>query len=513
MNALRLPIAIAVILFMTLTGLFASDPVPNETVAPVQSGALTIESNVPYSKVYIDGVYRGDTPLTLPAIEPGMHQILVMKEGHYDEIYSVTITSGTKTDIKVKLKMITGMLIVSEIPENTDFELIIGTKSYKTRWVELPEGTYDLTIREFGYADRKTTIRIIRLTNTELSGKLEAAIFDINGLHAAKKSFNPDNPSNLGKTDIFFSVTAPGSGRMVIRDPTGKKIQSVDTEPFVTWKQNLSWDGTDANGAKVKDGIYSVQMEASGTGSSDSSTQDTSIQIDRSITYPLTGNDAGIGSSGPVVSASLMPRNGLLLNVGVSRYASLFCPYISLTAGVFDFLEAGFRADTLVDSDLNNAFKLSAGIKAGIKKGNARSAVSLVYRGQTASPGDFVSLNRNGVSLAPAFEYRTGPLTTGFCTALSFGNDAGLFAAPYLTASLGLSTRFVYGNFSTDAWINDDTSAFGTAFNAFRTWTTGLSIQYIIPSTNLQLSAEGGYRNPFDDGRLFFFRGAFGVLY
>lgn len=97
--------------------------------------------------------------------------------------------------------------------------------------------------------------------------------------------------------------------------------------------------------------------------------------------------------------------------------------------------------------------------------------------------------------------------------ALSYGDEKGFFNSPYATASLGLATRALFGSLSTGAWINADTGAFGADFKALGAWSTGLSIQYLLPSTNLLVSAEGGYKNAFDNGRFFFFRGGFGVLY
>jgi len=512
----RLSISIAVIFFLAAAALSAEDS--NVMVTQDKTGKLTIESDVIDSKIYLDGVYRGNAPLSLSGIEPGLHQILVMKEGYYNEIYPITVMKGTTTSIMVQLSLITGMLVIKDIPENTNFELIVDGKSIQMNWMDLREGTHEITIREFGYVDHSETVRIIRKTTTELSGKLEKAAFSASDLHGAKRSFNPDNPSNLGKVDFSFSVTAPGTGRMIIKDATGTKIQTIEIEPFTTWKQNVIWDGTDAKGAKVTDGAYTAILEATDADLSEANssavlTREMPLLIDRSIAYPFTASDAGIGSSGPVVSASLLPQGALHLDFGASIYSSLFSPNISVTVSPLSFLEAGIRADAIVDPESNSAFNFTGGLKAGRKTGNAHSAIALVYRAQTASIKGTIPMNRNGLSLSPAFEYTTGLLTSGVYAALTYGNDKGFFNSGFATASLGLSTRIVAGNFSTGAWINGDTLAFGANFRALGAWSTGLSVQCMLPSTNLQVSAECGYRNAFDDGRIAFLRGGFGVLY
>jgi len=67
------------------------------TVPPVvapATGSLSVTTTPAGATIFIDGVWRGVSPATVPGLAPGSHTLLLMMNGYNDLTATVTITAG-----------------------------------------------------------------------------------------------------------------------------------------------------------------------------------------------------------------------------------------------------------------------------------------------------------------------------------------------------------------------------------------------------------------------------------
>jgi hypothetical protein len=74
----------------------AADPAP-------MTGVLRIDSDVPGAQVFVDRVFSGATPVTIPNVTPGTHRLNVSAPGYDGVAETLEITAGPR-DVLIKLK-------------------------------------------------------------------------------------------------------------------------------------------------------------------------------------------------------------------------------------------------------------------------------------------------------------------------------------------------------------------------------------------------------------------------
>jgi hypothetical protein len=78
----------------------AAAPAP----APPQNGAVRIQTNPPWAKVYIDNIERGTTPaITLFPLSAGPHKIRIVKDGFAEYADSLTIRGSDTVLLRIQL--------------------------------------------------------------------------------------------------------------------------------------------------------------------------------------------------------------------------------------------------------------------------------------------------------------------------------------------------------------------------------------------------------------------------
>ena len=68
------------------------------TAAPAGTGSLTVTTTPAGTAVYIDGAFRGLSPLVVSGISPGSHTVVLKLEGYQDLSAPVTITAGVMNE-------------------------------------------------------------------------------------------------------------------------------------------------------------------------------------------------------------------------------------------------------------------------------------------------------------------------------------------------------------------------------------------------------------------------------
>ncbi|MGI6632817.1 MAG: PEGA domain-containing protein [Bacillota bacterium] len=115
-----------------------------------RAGRLSITSVPDGSRVYIDGVQRGKTPLVVTCA-PGECQILVRKEGYRDHSATVSVASMKEAKYEASLEQITGSLYVTSVPSGASVYVGDVPKGTTPVKVDLPPGRHQLRFELEGY--------------------------------------------------------------------------------------------------------------------------------------------------------------------------------------------------------------------------------------------------------------------------------------------------------------------------------------------------------------------------
>jgi PEGA domain-containing protein len=74
----------------------SSAPEPPVVEAPLESGTLRIDADVPKAQVFIDRQFVGTTPLTAENVKPGTHQVNVTAEGFDGIAQTIDVEPGPR---------------------------------------------------------------------------------------------------------------------------------------------------------------------------------------------------------------------------------------------------------------------------------------------------------------------------------------------------------------------------------------------------------------------------------
>ncbi|MCX7846381.1 MAG: PEGA domain-containing protein, partial [Dictyoglomaceae bacterium] len=117
-------------------------------------GNLSIYSNPSGAEVYLNGVYRGITPLTISDLSPGTYQIQLRRSGYKDLLSSVIVTSGTTSSYNFTLTPLLGIINIFSSPSGAEVYI---DRIYKGKTPlslsDVPSGTYDIRVILPGYEE------------------------------------------------------------------------------------------------------------------------------------------------------------------------------------------------------------------------------------------------------------------------------------------------------------------------------------------------------------------------
>ena len=281
MNKTKIVFIVIILIFflpVILSARNVSD-ITTDTFEETSGRGLRISSNPSGVKVFINGVERGLTPVAFEALSPGEHQITLTKEGYRERRFNVTLFSGSRLDVSIKMEELRGLALVSVYKEEDSPELLpfdpqisasaldesgysVSLSHDNKTLLNLPVGYHTIRARAFGWEDTAVTVYVNEYTTVAADIFMKSAAFRIENSSQSRKRFNAANPNNLGSTDYRFEVSAPGTGTISILNKNGGIVYTRQLNQFSTRFQNVTWNGRDADGNPLPDGIYTVLIEA-----------------------------------------------------------------------------------------------------------------------------------------------------------------------------------------------------------------------------------------------------------
>ena len=161
-------------------------PQPNRAIASCifnviskvvpQYGKIKVTSSPSYAEVYLDGTYRGKTPITLSNVKVGKHTIKVTKKDYYDYSETVQVRGNVTTPVFAPLQPIprTGSLDIDSDPSYAEVYLD-GVYQGRTSLTipNLEVGKYQIRISKDGYYDWYSTAQVKQNITTPVFAPLE----------------------------------------------------------------------------------------------------------------------------------------------------------------------------------------------------------------------------------------------------------------------------------------------------------------------------------------------------
>ncbi|MCY4420948.1 MAG: SUMF1/EgtB/PvdO family nonheme iron enzyme [Gammaproteobacteria bacterium] len=131
-------------------------------LAPVhlQTGTshVLIDSTPSGAHVFIEGIQKGTTPLTIALAPNAQHRLTLTKPGYRPSRQSLRIRPGEQQTVNARLEAILGTVIVHPVPEDAEV-LVQGQSAGHGRLrLSLPSAPHRLEVRKSGYQNHAQTV-------------------------------------------------------------------------------------------------------------------------------------------------------------------------------------------------------------------------------------------------------------------------------------------------------------------------------------------------------------------
>ena len=494
--------------------------ITGDTFEEAEGSGLHIRTAPAGVRVFIDGVERGQTPLLITTLRPGVYSVRLVRDGYRERSFRVTLSGKSRMVVSIEMEAVTGQLRVNVSraegsPPDLPFVPLIdgGRGESADTLLTLPPGQRTIRIRAFGWEEAVESVYVEENFPVTINVTLKPARFIVSGATASRRTFNPENSGALGETSFHFTVSAPGSGTLRIHDQSGAEVYAAPIGPFETWSQKVSWNGRDNSGAAVPDGRYLAVISAESLLSdSENAAQELPlyVQIDYSLAiYPLALADGIPGLLfAPVPSvlpAGSFQITGLFL-LGIfsvpektaadqSDNNFLFPLEFAFRVSALNRLEFGgsFNVNALREGDAGLGFTLSAKyvFLSGAFPLGLAAGLSYTY----ANPGgEFPPGAGRGVGLYLPLSLNIGPVKAVFSPGTRWpGPDdsiprltlsaGALFRGDWYTLGLSLREEFDFTNSGSRA---------GIPFSERLRFHGGLELNIYPPPSYLVYTLSGG---------------------
>lgn len=141
-----------------------------------QYGNIKVTSSPSYAEVYLDGAYRGKTPITLSNVKVGKHTIKVTKKDYYNYSEMVQVKGSSTTYVFARLKPVprTGSIHINSTPSNAKAYLAGAYRGRTPLTISnLEIGEYQIKISKDGYYDWYSTVRVKQNITAQVFAQLE----------------------------------------------------------------------------------------------------------------------------------------------------------------------------------------------------------------------------------------------------------------------------------------------------------------------------------------------------
>lgn len=189
-----------------------------------------VSSNIPGAQITVDG--KSDpawiTPFTVPNLTPGLHSVVVVKQGYTVAQRNVTIEAGVVTPLNVELGVPTGEINIVTTPPGVDV-LIDGEPAGKTPVQKaLSVGKHTFTLQAPGMEPYTSNFEI------RYDGYIVTKRIDLSGAMVASTGVVEIRTTPPGATISAGGKVLGGTTPTSIRLPAGRHMLSISLAGYQT---------------------------------------------------------------------------------------------------------------------------------------------------------------------------------------------------------------------------------------------------------------------------------------
>jgi hypothetical protein len=405
------------------------------TQETAEASSVTVDSSPEDAEVFLNNSYSGTTPLTLEDLKPGTYLLTVRKSGYYTVTRWIDVEAEQRLELAFTLERITGYLDIDVAQE--DPVIIVDGSRRNSATLELPVGVHRVRIRKFGYQDAERTVVIKERQTTRVKLDLNPATFTVEDLALSRSVVNPRNPGRLGEVVARFRVTAPGSGRIRVRNAADEIVWARDIGPFETWEQQVRWPAELRDGRPAPEGRYRITVAAEGSEpEAPEARAEASLRVSSAALIRYRSLWSGASGALYAPSAEVLPRSSVQLSVFAGAHeapellsGTLRVPtQLGLRFGLGADLELDLTGTAyLYNVSESNRYQGTVALKwqaLRTELGGDRAETGDAGEGQTTRPERHFSL---GALLRGTYHSRTG--RNGFAAPDTLTDFAGFSAA------------------------------------------------------------------------------------
>ena len=188
----------------------------------------------------------------------------------------------------------------SNLGKNEFLRLLVAQISYQDPLNPMQGHEFAAQLAQFSSVEQLVNIGDVLAKNGELNGLLAQSVNSgvASGLigKSVETKSNQINWPGEGITEMNFKLESSAkSVTVTIRDKAGNVVRKFDLDGRSDGEHKLEWDGTDASGARLTEGVYTYSVDA--LDAADKAVAATTIfrgQVDR-ITFGADGIRLWIG--------------------------------------------------------------------------------------------------------------------------------------------------------------------------------------------------------------------------
>ncbi len=519
-KSIRFTSFVFIFLLFSSYSLFSQDTVETivrESAVQSETAILNIRTNISGVEIYINGLYKGISPLIIEDMTPATYTIQLKKDGWERKSVFVQLKAQTETNLYFELIPITGFLRVkSNIRDANiylDGTLIDIGNSTDTGLIEVQEGLHTVEIKKFGYVTQSETVNVYERFLSDVVFEVEKSLFSVSSFSANPSRFNPNAPGGFAFSQFSFTVTAPGSVTFSVFDKNNVLIYSEDFLNVTSAHHSAKWNGKNMLGIVLPEGSYRTTLEGKPsegwqifsfalTDGSETGTVTSELYsiIDYSIFYPIIQAGAS-GSSVGVTNARLMPSGTSLVSLSGSTDFSLeegFSAFPFSVQTVFtplSILEFSLRLGAEAESSVGDNFPMFFGgsVKIASKYQNAYFGGVLRYTYATEKTYSSI-FSEPGLGFGFITGIEVGPVLFSLSEEVVFGSETGNVGAfdGHVKSAIGM--QFQKGSFSSSLWTSLYSPFTLNGMSLFEKFEVGVDASFLLPNTIFAPTLGCSYR-------------------
>jgi hypothetical protein len=215
------------------------NPIPTQTtVPPVQNGAIYAQSSPAGAAIYLNGVFQGYSPMTIPNLAPSTYSMKASLNGYSPNTQMITVYSGQTASYYPVLQQSppsphdTGTVSVTSNPSAA---LIYVDGNYQGKaplTVTLYPGSHSFRLTLPGYDDFTVTMYVNANTNQKLNAIMSPAVYGTVAI------------SSLPGASVFMDSNAQGkippSGTLTLYNvANGNRLFKVTATGYNDWMNSV----------------------------------------------------------------------------------------------------------------------------------------------------------------------------------------------------------------------------------------------------------------------------------